>query len=150
MRCVVQRVKNAKVVVDENCVGAIDKGIMVLVGMGKEDNEKTFEYISGKLINLRIFTDENDKMNLSVADIGGGILIVPNFTLYGDARQGRRPSYVAGAEPAVAADIFKRFVEYISRAYEGKVECGVFQAHMEVELINDGPVTLLIDSDKLF
>ena len=150
MRCVVQRVKNAKVVVDNETTGAIDKGIMVLVGMGKEDNEKTFEYMAGKLINLRIFTDENDKMNLSVSDIKGGILIVPNFTLYGDARQGRRPSYIAGAEPSKAADIFKSFLEYMKNAYGGKVESGVFQAHMEVELVNDGPVTLLIDSDKLF
>jgi len=150
MRCVVQRVKKASVTVDNGITGAIDKGIMVLVGMGKEDNEKTFEYMAGKLINLRIFTDENDKMNLSVADIYGGILIVPNFTLYGDARQGRRPSYIAGAEPAAAASIFENFLQYIRKSYEGKVESGVFQAHMEVELVNDGPVTLLIDSDKIF
>jgi len=150
MRCVVQRVKQAKVTVDEKITGEIGPGILVLVGMGKEDDEKTFDYMAGKLINLRIFTGEQDKMNLSVSDIGGGILLVPNFTLYGDARHGRRPSYTAGADPAAAADIFARFVAYMENTFDGKVACGVFQAHMEVELINDGPVTLLIDSDKVF
>jgi len=149
MRCIIQRVSCAKVEVDNKLIGEIDKGIMVLVGVAESDGEKTFDYMAGKLIHLRIFPDENDKMNLSTEDIGGGILLVPNFTLYGDAHKGRRPSYIAGAPPSVAAGIFEDFVKYVKSQY-GKVEAGEFGANMQVELINDGPVTILLDSDKTF
>jgi len=149
MRCIIQRVTNAKVSVDNKIIGQVEQGIMVLVGVAEADDAKTFEYMAGKLVHLRIFPDENDKMNLSVADIGGGILLVPNFTLYGDAHQGRRPSYTKGAPPSVAADIFASFVEYVKGQYD-KVECGEFGAHMYVELINDGPVTIMLESDKTF
>jgi len=149
MRCIIQRVTSAKVSVDNDVIGQIEQGIMVLVGVSQSDDEKTFEYMTGKLVHLRIFPDENDKMNLSAADIGGGILLVPNFTLYGDAHQGRRPSYTKGAPPSVAADIFAEFVGYVKKQYNN-VECGEFGAHMHVELINDGPVTIMIDSDKTF
>ncbi|MCL2565291.1 MAG: D-aminoacyl-tRNA deacylase [Defluviitaleaceae bacterium] len=150
MRCIIQRVSRAKVSVDNKVIGEIEKGIMVLVGVAESDDEKTFDYMAGKLIHLRIFPDENDKMNLSTEDIGGGILLVPNFTLYGDAHKGRRPSYIAGAPPNIAADIFGSFVEYVKNQFDGKVDCGEFGAHMDVELINDGPVTILLDSDKTF
>ena len=149
MRCIIQRVSHASVMVDEQIIGKIGQGIMVLVGVSESDDEKTFEYMAGKLIHLRIFPDENDKMNLSTADIGGGILLVPNFTLYGDAHQGRRPSYTKSAPPSVAADIFAGFVEHVKGLYD-KVETGEFGAHMHVELVNDGPVTIMIDSDKVF
>jgi len=149
MRCIIQRVSRASVSVDNEVIGQIENGIMVLVGVAETDDEKTFEYMSGKLVHLRIFPDENDKMNLSTADIGGGILLVPNFTLYGDAHQGRRPSYTKGAPPAIAADIFAGFVAHVKKHYD-KVECGEFGAHMHVDLINDGPVTIMIDSDKSF
>jgi D-tyrosyl-tRNA(Tyr) deacylase len=150
MRCVIQRVKRASVTVDNEVTGAIDKGIMVLSGFAKEDDVKTFEYMAGKLINLRIFEDSDGKMNLSVKDVEGGILLVPNFTLYGDTRHGRRPGYTLGADPNTAREIYDKFAQYLKSNYEGKVEFGVFQADMDVELINDGPVTLLLDSDKLF
>jgi len=149
MRCIIQRVNRAKVTVDDKVIGEIGKGIMVLVGVAEADNEKTFEYMASKLVPLRIFPDENDKMNLSTADIGGGVLLVPNFTLYGDAHKGRRPSYIAGAPPDKAAGIFEAFVKHMKKDY-GKVECGEFGANMQVELINDGPVTIMLDSDKTF
>jgi len=149
MRCIIQRVNRAKVTVDNKVIGEIGKGIMVLVGVAETDNEKTFDYMAGKLVPLRIFPDENDKMNLSTADIGGGVLLVPNFTLYGDAHKGKRPSYIAGAPPSVAAGIFEGFVEYVKKCYDN-VECGEFGADMQVELVNDGPVTIMLDSDKLF
>ena len=150
MRCIIQRVSRAKVSVNGKVTGEIGSGIMVLVGVAESDNEKTFDYMAGKLVHLRIFPDEDDKMNLSTADIGGGLLLVPNFTLYGDAHKGRRPSYIAGAPPAVAAGIFEGFADYVKKLYEGKVECGEFGANMQVELVNDGPVTIMIDSDKTF
>ena len=149
MRCIIQRVSRASVSVDDKIIGKINQGIMVLVGVSESDDAKTFEYMAGKIVHLRIFPDENDKMNLSTADISGGILLVPNFTLYGDAHQGRRPSYTKGAPPSIAADIFAGFVECVKKQYD-KVECGEFGAHMHVELVNDGPVTIMIDSDKTF
>jgi D-tyrosyl-tRNA(Tyr) deacylase len=149
MRSIVQRVKYAKVTVDNKVVGEIKEGIMALVGFGPKDDRKTMEYIADKLINLRVFEDENDKMNLSVSDIEGGILLIPNFTLYGDARKGRRPSYINGAEPSLAEKMYNEFVELMKASFKN-VESGIFQTHMEVELLNDGPVTILLDSDKVF
>jgi D-tyrosyl-tRNA(Tyr) deacylase len=150
MRAVIQRTGYASVKVDGKTAGEIGKGIMVLVGFQPSDDEKVMDYMLDKTINLRIFEDENDKMNLSLKDIDGELLIVPNFTLYGDARKGRRPGYSSGASPAEAEGMFARFVEKAQNAGLKKVQSGIFQADMKVELLNDGPVTLLLDSDRLF
>ncbi|WMI80701.1 D-aminoacyl-tRNA deacylase [Anaerotignum sp. MB30-C6] len=150
MRGVLQRVTEAKVTVDGQVIGEIGKGIMVLLGMLGTDDEKTMEYMLDKVVNLRIFEDENGKMNLSLLDIEGELLIVPNFTLYGDARKGRRPGYSSGAAPDVAAKLFERLCEKAKEMPLKKVETGQFQADMKVSLVNDGPVTLLLDSEKLF
>lgn len=149
MRAVLQRVKYAKVDVDNITVSQIEKGILALVGIDTNDDEKTFKYMFDKMINLRIFEDENEKMNLSISDLNLGLLIVPNFTIYADARKGRRPDFVKGAKPDKAKEIFERFSVYASENYE-KVKFGVFQADMKVELLNDGPVTIILDSDKNF
>ncbi|WP_313529499.1 D-aminoacyl-tRNA deacylase [Anaerotignum sp.] len=150
MRAVLQRVTEASVTVDGQVIGQIDKGIMVLFGMLGTDDEKTMEYMLDKVVNLRIFEDENGKMNLSLLDIEGELLIVPNFTLYGDARKGRRPGYSGGATPDVAAKLFERLCEKAKEMSIKKVATGQFQADMKVALVNDGPVTLLLDSEKLF
>lgn len=150
MRAVLQRVSQASVTVDGEVIGQIEKGIMVLFGMLDSDNEKTMEYMLDKVVNLRIFEDENDKMNLSLQDIGGELLIVPNFTLYGDARKGRRPGYSVGAAPDVAAGLFAQLCEKAKNMDIKKVATGKFQADMKVSLVNDGPVTILLDSEKLF
>ena len=149
MRIVVQRVAYASVKVDGEVVGSIDKGVMALVGMNTGDNEDTFKRMFSKIANMRIFEDSEGKMNLSVSDLGYGILLVPNFTIYADARKGNRPSFAMGAKPEEARESFNRFVEY-AKANFNKVESGIFQADMKVELLNDGPVTILLDSDKLF
>ncbi len=148
MRAVLQRVKYANVSVNGSVVGSIEKGIAVLVGVNKGDNRAVYEKITDKIVNLRIFEDENGKMNLSVRDIEGGILIVPNFTLYSDCRHGRRPSFVGGADPKEAEAMFSEFTETI-RAICPKTETGIFRADMQLELVNDGPVTIILDSDNL-
>jgi len=150
MRAVVQRVKSSKVTVDSKMVGQISKGLLVLIGVGKNDGLEDIKWMSEKIVNLRIFEDENGKMNLSLLDTKGELLLVSQFTLFGDCRRGRRPSFTEAAEPSFAREIFEKFVEYIKHAYPIKVETGVFQEHMEVELVNDGPVTLLLDSKKTF
>lgn len=149
MRAVLQRVSHGSVIVEGKTAGKIEKGILVLVGIDGSDNEEVFKYMFDKISGLRIFSDENDKMNLSVMDIKGGILIVPNFTIYADARKGKRPSFAGGASPQAAKSIFEEFVKYAKESYE-KVESGVFGADMKVELLGDGPVTILLDSDRLF
>lgn len=149
MRAVLQRVLEANVKVNGETVGSIDKGIMVLVGFKATDDRKTIEYMIEKINNLRIFEDENEKMNLSLHDIEGQILIVPNFTLYGDCRKGRRPSYATGAPIQRARELFDEFIK-VAKTKDIYVETGIFQADMKVSIINDGPVTLLIDSDKEF
>ncbi len=149
MRAVLQRVLYASVNVDGETVGKIGRGIMALIGVNSTDNEQVYKYIADKIINLRIFEDEEQKMNLSVDDIGGGILIVPNFTLYADARKGRRPSFAIGAKPDEAEDKFDDFVKIAKNMYND-VQTGIFRADMKVELLNDGPVTILLDSDKNF
>ena len=149
MRFVIQRVERAKVTVEGNVSGEIGNGYVVLVGLLPTDDDKVMDYMLDKLVNLRIYEDENDKLNLSLKDIGGEILIVPNFTLYGDARKGRRPSYAKAAPPDEAEKLFDRFVE---KAKETglNVQTGIFRTHMKVELVNDGPVTILLDSEKNF
>ncbi len=150
MRAVIQRVNSCSVTVDGEVVGKIERGVLALVGFAAADNDTAMEYILNKIIGLRIFEDSDDKMNLSVEDIGGGLMIVPNFTVYGDARKGKRPSYFSGAEPKVAQGIYERFVKKAQEMFKGTVQTGVFQAEMKVALENDGPVTILLDSDKLF
>lgn len=149
MRFVIQRVERAKVTVEGKVSGEIGNGYVVLVGLLPTDDDKVMDYMFDKLVNLRIYEDENDKLNLSLKDIGGEILIVPNFTLYGDARKGRRPSYAKAAPPDEAEKLFDRFVE---KAKETglNVQTGIFRTHMKVELVNDGPVTILLDSEKNF
>lgn len=149
MRAVVQRVLNSHVTVDEKIVGKIGRGLLVLLGIGKGDNQKDIKYIADKIVNLRIFEDKEGKFNLSLLDIEGEILVVSQFTLYGDARKGRRPSFIEAALPKDAVRLYEEFVEYISE-YGLKVETGVFQEHMIVHIENDGPVTILLDSKKLF
>lgn len=149
MRVVLQRVTYASVKVNGEIVGKIDKGIMALVGMNTGDNQKTFEWMFNKLKNIRIFEDSDDKMNLSISDLGYGLLLVPNFTIYADARKGNRPSFAMGAKPDEARESFNAFVEYAKSNYDN-VQSGIFQADMKVELLNDGPITILLDSDKLF
>ncbi len=150
MRAVLQRVSEANVVVEGEMIGAVGKGVMVLVGMLGTDDDKAMDYMLDKIINLRIFEDENGKMNLSLLDIDGELLIVPNFTLYGDCRKGRRPGYSSGAAPDVASVLFAKFCEKAAALPVKKVATGQFQADMKVSLLNDGPVTLLLDSEKLF
>ena len=149
MRAVLQRVSYAKVTVDGEVIASINKGIMALVGFQASDDKAVMEYMLNKIIKMRIFEDENQKMNLSVSDIRGELLIVPNFTLYGDARKGNRPSYSFGSKPEEALKQFEEFVN-MAKASEIPSQSGQFQADMKVELLNDGPVTLLLDSDKNF
>lgn len=149
MRAVVQRVKSASVSVDGETVAKTGAGILVLLGIAADDTQKDMEYIADKCVNLRIFEDADDVMNLSVGDIGGEILLVSQFTLYGDARKGRRPSYSKAAPPDTASGIYEQAVSVFRQKY-ANIKTGRFQAHMEVELINDGPVTILLDSNKEF
>ena len=149
MRAVVQRVSQASVTVDGNVTGSAKKGLLILLGVGKGDTEKEVRYMADKIVNLRIFEDENDKMNLSLADIGGDLLVVSQFTLYGDVRKGRRPGFDGAAPPDVANDLYEKFDAYC-KSLGIPTETGVFQAHMMVDLTNDGPVTILLDSDKTF
>ena len=149
MRAVLQRVSYASVEVDGLTAGKIGPGILVLIGFYPDDQEKDNQYMMDKIINLRIFEDEEGKMNRSVEDIGGGILLIPNFTLYGDARHGRRPSFSDSSSPAVARIQFDAFCRHFRQAFPA-VQTGVFQAEMKVSLLNDGPVTILLDSERKF
>ncbi len=149
MRAVVQRVSQAKVEVDGKVAGQIGDGLLAYLGVGNGDTEKDAEFTAEKLVNLRIFSDSAGKMNLSVRDVGGGILLVSNFTLHGNCRKGRRPGFDAAAEPALAQRLYERVAEMIS-ASGVPVEKGIFAAHMHVSSVNDGPVTFLLDSSRLF
>ncbi|AEV69336.1 D-aminoacyl-tRNA deacylase [Acetivibrio clariflavus] len=149
MRAVVQRVTGSKVTVDGNVVGEIQKGLNVLLGIGQDDTDKDIEYVADKIVNLRIFEDSNNKMNLSLLDVKGELLVVSQFTLYGDCRKGKRPSFDKAARPEAAEAIYNKFLDYLKK-YDIKVQTGKFQAMMMVEIQNDGPVTLLIDSKKEF
>lgn len=150
MRAVVQRVRHAEVRVDGKVTGKIEKGILVFLGVGDDDEAKDLEYMADKIANLRIFEDNEDKMNLSVIDVGGQALVVSQFTLYGDCRKGKRPSYSKAARPQMAEDYYEKFMSLLREKYNLIVGSGVFQASMDVDFVNDGPVTLLIDSKKTF
>jgi D-tyrosyl-tRNA(Tyr) deacylase len=147
VRAVVQRVSRASVSVDGQVAGKIGAGLLILLGVNRTDNPEAAGYLAEKIANLRIFSDSAGKMNLSLMDIGGAALVVSQFTLYGDTRGGRRPSYIEAARPEEASRLYEEFVRSV-RALGVPVETGVFQAHMEVELVNDGPVTILLDSEK--
>jgi len=149
MRAVVQRVKRCRVTVDGNPTGAISHGLLVLLGVSKTDTEASADYLVEKIIGLRIFEDAEEKMNLSVQDAGGAVLVVSQFTLYGDVRRGKRPSFDAAARPEEAKRLYEYFVTRV-RAAGLRCEMGQFQAMMEVELVNSGPVTIMLDSEKLF
>lgn len=149
MRAVIQRVKSASVRVEDEIVGEIGKGLLVLLGVSNDDSEKDASYLVEKTLNLRIFEDSDDKMNLSLLDIKGEILVVSQFTLYGDTRKGRRPSFIDAAPPEKANRLYEYFVSEVRRKLL-RVETGKFQAMMEVALVNDGPVTILLDSKKNF
>jgi D-aminoacyl-tRNA deacylase len=147
VRAVVQRVTSASVTVDGRVAGEIGAGLLVLLGVSRTDNPESATYLAEKIANLRIFSDEAGKMNLSLVDIGGAGLVVSQFTLYGDTRGGRRPSFIQAAPPEEASRLYDEFVQSM-RALGVAVETGVFQAHMQVKLVNDGPVTILLDSEK--
>jgi D-tyrosyl-tRNA(Tyr) deacylase len=149
MRAVVQRVKRAEVRVEQEVVGRIGFGIVILLGVGKDDTEAAGEALAEKIANLRVFDDAEGKMNRSLLDAGGQALCVSQFTLYGDCRKGRRPSYDQAAAPDQALPLYESFVKSL-RARGILTEAGRFRAMMDVELVNDGPVTLLLDSDRLF
>lgn len=148
MRAVVQRVSEARVIVEEESVGAIDAGFLILLGVTYGDTEEQAAYLARKIAGLRVFEDADGKMNLGLADVGGTALVVSQFTLYGDVRKGRRPSFVAAAHPDLADPLYERFCELL--AEQGiPVERGVFGAYMQVHLVNDGPVTLWLDTADL-
>ena len=149
MRFVCQRVSHAKVEVDDRVVGEIERGLLVYLGVGKGDTAEDAQFIADKLVKLRIFADEAGKMNRSVMDIGGKILLISNFTLHGDCRKGRRPGFDAAAEPALAEELYEKVAELIAEAGVA-IEKGVFGGYMQVTSQNDGPVTFLLDSKKLF
>lgn len=151
MRAVIQRVTRASVEVDKNIIGEIEKGLLVFLGVGHEDDEKDIDYLVEKIVNLRIFEDENEKMNLSLRDIEGDILVISQFTLQGDVRKGRRPNFSGAAKPILAEPLYLKFIEKC-KTYEElrRIEMGAFGADMKIDLLNDGPVTILLDSKKEF
>jgi D-aminoacyl-tRNA deacylase len=149
MRAVLQRVTRARVLVDGNVAGEIGPGLVVLLAVGREDTAATASFMAEKIVNLRVFGDEHGKMNRSLRDAGGAILAVSQFTLYGDARGQRRPSFIQAAPPGQGKALYEEFVRAV-QALGVTAATGVFQTHMSVEIVNDGPVTILLDSDKLF
>ena len=149
MRAVVQRVNHSSVSIEGQVYSEVNRGLLVLLGVGKEDSEEDVEYLVDKVLNLRIFEDENEKMNLSLEDIKGDLMVVSQFTLFGEARKGRRPSFTHAARPEMGNDLYEAFVKSATlRGYD--VKTGKFQHHMVVDLANDGPVTILLDSKRLF
>ena len=146
MRIVIQRVSEANVKIDGNTVGEIKKGLLVFLGIEHVDAEMDADYLIQKLIHLRIFGDDEGKMNLSVSDISGALLIVSQFTLFADTKKGNRPSFIRSARPEQAIPMYDYFLSQLKKSFSGKIEKGVFGGNMQVELINDGPVTIIMDS----
>ena len=149
MRAVVQRVLRASVKVNGEVTGEIDSGLLVLTGFAATDTIDEIKWFSNKLVNLRVFNDENQKMNKSVIDINGSLLIVSNFTVYGDAARGFRPSYSHAAAADYADKLYSTFIEYLRSNFAVKIETGIFQAMMAVELVNDGPVTIILEKERV-
>ena len=149
MRVVIQSVKRASVKVDGECVGKVGKGLMLLLGVYAGDTEEQAEKLASKISKLRIFSDENGKLNLSVSDIGGGALVVSNFTLCANYKHGNRPDYLSAEKPERANELYEFFTEKLRSLIPGPAETGAFGADMELEIINDGPVTIVMDSDEL-
>ena len=146
MRIVIQRVREASVKINDEIVGEIQQGLLVLLGIEHVDSELDADYLIQKLIHLRIFGDDEGKMNLSVSDISGDLLIVSQFTLFADTKKGNRPSFIRSARPEQARPLYEYFLSQLKNSFSGKIENGVFGANMQVELINDGPVTIIMDS----
>ena len=149
MRAVIQRVRRASVTIEDVIHGSISRGMVVLLGIRDGDTPKDLLWLVEKVINLRIFDDQQGKMNRSLADIGGEMLIISQFTLYGDCRKGRRPGFSAAAPPEIAEPLYRQFIDEL-QTRQIRIATGVFQAAMQVELVNDGPVTILLDSEKKF
>jgi D-tyrosyl-tRNA(Tyr) deacylase len=149
MKAILQRVTFAEVKVDGNTVGKIDNGFLILLGVAEGDTEKEADALSAKVATLRVFTDENDKMNLSLADIDGEVLVISNFTLYADCSHGRRPNFMKAAKPDIAEPLYEYFCKKMADKGVRKVEKGIFGADMKVSLLNDGPVTIDIDTRDL-
>ena len=149
MRAVVQRTLKSSVCVDDQTIAAIGHGVTVLLGVGQQDTEEDVRYLAEKIVNLRIFSDAGGKMNLSLLDINGDLLVVSQFTLFGDCRKGRRPSFDAAASPQIAQHLYEKFIESCTNL-GAKVACGKFQSEMVVALDNHGPVTMLLDSKRIF
>ncbi len=148
MRVVIQRVGEASVKVDGETIGKINSGLLVLAGFEADDNQKDLEWMSGKICKLRIFNDENGVMNISVKDAGGDILLVSQFTLHADAQKGNRPSYIKAARPEIAIPLYEQFIKQLELDLGKSIQTGKFGADMKVSLLNDGPVTILLDSKK--
>lgn len=149
MKAILQRVSNARVEIENNTVGQIEKGFLILLGVENGDEQRDADVLAAKISGLRIFTDENDKMNLSLTDVGGGVLVISNFTLCADCSHGRRPSFIAAARPETAEPLYEYFCKKMTDNGISRVEKGVFGADMQVSLINDGPVTIEINSKDL-
>ncbi|MCC5876960.1 MAG: D-tyrosyl-tRNA(Tyr) deacylase [Candidatus Sumerlaeia bacterium] len=149
MRLLLQRVSRASVTVNNEVVGEINRGLLLFLGLATSDTDASFPQAIDKVLNLRIFPDEKGVMNRSVRDVGGGILVVSQFTLQADARKGRRPSYINAMPPTEAEALYNRFLQEVTSAHEGPVAAGIFGAMMDVELVNDGPVTIWLDGEEL-
>ena len=147
MKCVVQRVNRASVSVDGEVCGKIDKGLLVFLGVCDEDTEKDIKWLADKIIGLRIFEDENERMNLSLLDVGGELLVISQFTLFGNCKKGKRPDFTSAGKPEFTKLMYERFLDYC-KSILGKVDSGIFAADMKVDLENDGPVTIIIDSKQ--
>lgn len=146
MRAVIQRVTHASVSVDETITGAIKNGLLILLGIEDADTDEDIEWLSNKIVNLRIFDDENGVMNISVKDINGNILIVSQFTLHASTKKGNRPSYIKSSKPNIAIPLYEKMIARLEQDLGKKIQTGIFQAMMKVELVNDGPVTIVIDT----